>query len=85
MATITGYTAARMQDIEDSSIVSGTVVGDDLILDRFDGATVNAGNVRGPQGDVGPEVDLSGMRFRGYGVTDPTTDLQIGDVFFKEA
>jgi len=85
MATITGYTAARMQDIEDSSIVGGTIVGDNLILDRFDGGTVDAGEVRGPVGEVGPPADLGGMRFRGYGAADPVTDLQVGDVFFLEA
>jgi hypothetical protein len=50
MATVTGYTAARMQEIEDSAIISGVIVGNNLILTRFDGTTVNAGNVRGPQG-----------------------------------
>lgn len=59
MATITGYTAARMKEIEDSAIVDGTVLGDDLILTRFDGATINAGSVRGPQGLIGPTGDVS--------------------------
>jgi microcystin-dependent protein len=54
MATIVGYTAARMKEIEDASIVDGNIVGDELILVRHDGATVNAGNVRGPQGIQGP-------------------------------
>jgi hypothetical protein len=85
MATITGYTAARMQDIEDSAIVGGSIVGGELLLDRYDGGTVNAGQVQGPVGEVGPPADLGGMRFRGYGTVLPTTDLQIGDVYFKEA
>ena len=50
MASVTGYTAARMQEIEDSAIVGGAVVGDDLILTRYDTTTINAGNVRGPSG-----------------------------------
>lgn len=55
MATITGYTAARMKEIEDAAIVDGHVnVGGDLILHRFDGATINAGSVIGPQGVAGP-------------------------------
>lgn len=54
MATVTGYTAARMKEIEDSAIVDGNVVGDDLILVRFDAGTINAGSVRGPQGIQGP-------------------------------
>lgn len=54
MATITGLTAARMLDIEAASIVSGEVVGDDLILTTHGGIDINAGDVRGPQGDEGP-------------------------------
>lgn len=34
---------------------TGTVVGDDLILTRTDGTTVNAGNVRGATGPTGPQ------------------------------
>ena len=40
-----------------STVTSGAVVGDDLILTRYDASTVNAGNVRGPQGDQGPKGD----------------------------
>ena len=29
------------------------------------------------------EATLGVLRFRGYGATEPTTDLQAGDVFFK--
>jgi len=54
MTTVTGITAARGEAIEAASIVDGEVVGDDLILSRFDGSTINAGNVRGPEGDPGP-------------------------------
>lgn len=50
MATVTGLTAERMAEIVAASIMSGEVVGNDLILTRYDEATVNAGNVRGPQG-----------------------------------
>ncbi len=53
MATVTGLTAARMKAIEDASIVNGGVVIDDLILTKYNGVTVNAGNVRGPKGDTG--------------------------------
>ncbi|MET0786817.1 MAG: hypothetical protein ABWY25_08940 [Paenisporosarcina sp.] len=54
MATVTGYTAERMKEIEDTSVVNGNVVGNDLILVSRDGKQLNAGNVRGPQGIVGP-------------------------------
>lgn len=50
MATVTSLTAARMLAIEASSVVSGEVVGDELILTKHDGSTIDAGNVRGPQG-----------------------------------
>ena len=54
MATVTGLTADRMLAIEAESIVDGDVVGDNLILTRHDGTQINAGSVRGPQGDQGP-------------------------------
>ncbi len=54
MATVTGYTAARMKQIEDSAIIDGDIVGDNLILKRFDTVEINAGNIRGPQGIQGP-------------------------------
>lgn len=52
MATVTVFTAARMAAIEAASIVSGAISGDNLILTKFGGGTVNAGNVRGPAGPV---------------------------------
>ena len=60
MASVTGYTAARMQEIEDQAIVDGSIVGDNLILERNNGATINAGNVRGPAGPTGPSGALGG-------------------------
>ena len=53
-ATVRVFTSARMQAIEDDTIISGTVTGDNLILTRKGGGTVNAGNVRGAQGIPGP-------------------------------
>lgn len=53
MATITGLTAARMEAIEAASVVDGSVVGDNLILERFDTTTIDAGSVRGPTGSPG--------------------------------
>lgn len=54
MATVTGLTAARMQEIIDKTIVDADVVGDNLILTLDDASTINAGNVRGPEGPEGP-------------------------------
>ena len=53
MATVTGFTASRMIALENSTVVGGTIAGDDLILQQHDGVTINAGNVRGPQGPAG--------------------------------
>ena len=59
MATITGFTASRMQEIENSAIVTGSISGDNLILTRFDGGSVNAGNVRGQKGDKGDTGEVT--------------------------
>lgn len=53
MGTVTGLTAARMLDIEAASVVDGSVVGDNLILEKHDGSTIDAGNVRGTAGTNG--------------------------------
>ena len=53
MATVTGYTAEKMDEIADATIVDADVVGDNLILERLDGGTIDAGSVRGPQGVAG--------------------------------
>lgn len=53
MATVTGLTATEMNARRNEMIVDGEVVGDNLILERYDGTTIDAGNVRGPQGVPG--------------------------------
>jgi microcystin-dependent protein len=59
-----------MLQIEDASIVSGEVVGNDLILQRHDGTTVNAGDVRGPAGPI-TTSKLGDLKFKALEVTDP--------------
>ena len=60
MATITGYTKERMDAIEANSIVGAEVVGDDLVMERHDGSTFIAGDVRGPTGSPGvTEAELN--------------------------
>lgn len=55
MATVTGLTADRMLEIEGASVISGEIVGGHLILTKFDGTTVDAGEIPpGPQGPEGP-------------------------------
>lgn len=53
MATVTAFTAERMLVIENTSIVDGNIVGDNLILKRRDLVTIDAGNVRGLTGSPG--------------------------------
>jgi microcystin-dependent protein len=61
MATITGFTAGRMLEIEDGTIVDAEVVGGELILIKHDGTQVNAGSVIGPVGPVGPSGPAGGL------------------------
>ncbi len=51
--TVTGFTAARALEIEESAIVGGRIVGDNLILTTRSGDDQTAGNVRGPKGNKG--------------------------------
>lgn len=52
MATVTGFTAGRMLEIENNTVVSGLVdVNGRLILSKRSGEIINAGRV---QGDPGP-------------------------------
>ena len=44
---------AQITALRDGMVVDGEVVGDDLVLTTVDGQTINAGNVRGPQGIQG--------------------------------
>ncbi|MCA9367423.1 hypothetical protein KC887_04145 [Candidatus Kaiserbacteria bacterium] len=66
MATVSGFTSDRMLEIENAAIVSGAIVGDDLILEPKGFATspgtypkINAGDVRGPTGATGPTGEVS--------------------------
>lgn len=59
MATVTVFTSARMQAIENASVVSGTVTAGNLILTKFSGATINAGSVIGPTGPAGPTGEVT--------------------------
>jgi microcystin-dependent protein len=59
MARVTGFTAARMQEIEDTCIVSGAVLLDNLHLTQRDGTVIDAGNVRGPQGTAAAITGVS--------------------------
>lgn len=51
--TVTGFTAARALEIEETAIVEGRIQGDNLILTNRRGEDQTAGNVRGPKGNKG--------------------------------
>lgn len=54
VVSVDGFTAARSQAIEDAAIIGGSVNGfGDLILEKHDGGTINAGSVIGPTGPAG--------------------------------
>ncbi len=53
MATVTGLTAERMAEIEGASVIAGEIINDHLILTKFDGTTIDAGEL--PPGPTGPQ------------------------------
>jgi microcystin-dependent protein len=59
MTSVTAYTAQRMKAIEDNTVISGAVVGNNLILTKFNSTTINAGSVIGPQGIQGVPGEVS--------------------------
>lgn len=48
MATVTGVTAERAQEIEDAAIVGAKIQGNDLIFTTGDGTQINAGRIIQP-------------------------------------
>lgn len=60
MATVTGFTAERMLEIENETVVSGLVdVNGDLLLYTREGTEINAGHVKGDPGDDATVPDAS--------------------------
>lgn len=60
MATVTGLTAARMLDIEATSIVDGSVdVAGNLTLITHSGVEIDAGNIKGPSGADGASQSIT--------------------------
>lgn len=50
--------AAEVDAVAATTVTTGAVVGDNLVLTRTDATTVVAGNVRGPQGEQGEQGDI---------------------------
>jgi hypothetical protein len=69
--SVTGITAAKMQEIADSTVVSGAVDGNShLILTTHGGTEIDAGDVQGDQGVPGPTMDISALADIGTDLTD---------------
>lgn len=66
IVTVTGFTADRMRQIQNESVVSGVVSGANLILRRRDGQSINAGSVRGPRGLPGMNAAPTDLAVAGY-------------------
>jgi hypothetical protein len=75
MATVTGFTAERMLEIEDTCIVDGAIVGNDLVLEQRNGTPINAGNVRGPTGPTGPIGEVSNAELTAAISTHNTSEV----------
>lgn len=69
VTTVTGLTAARMEEIEDASVVDGNVVGNNLHLVTHGGTVIDAGNVRGPIGPSGSAFTICTSTTRPTGLT----------------
>jgi hypothetical protein len=70
MPSVTGFTSARTQAIEDAIITSAAVVAGHLIFTRHDGTTFDAGDING--GQQIPHTNLNAVSSTG-GTTDSTS------------
>lgn len=79
MGNATFFTAARMQQIEDSTVVTGLIdVNGHLLLKRRDNQTIDAGNVVGSQGPQGPRGYNNLFDF--WQLTNPTSTPLTGSI-----
>ncbi|ASR83319.1 major tail protein [Arthrobacter phage Caterpillar] len=78
MASVTGYTAAKLLEIEQAAVVGGSVNNmGNLILATRNGTQLDAGNVRGLTGDVGPDRPLAAGLISIFGGTVPPSGWMI--------
>lgn len=59
MATASGFTKSRMDSLTNDIIDSASIINDELVLIKRGGSGVNAGNIRGAEGDPGQAGDIS--------------------------
>lgn len=70
MPVVTGMTAAKMQEIEDRSIIDASIdETGHLILLKHDDTTIDLGDITGPQGDPGDPGDPGDTGPAGGGLT----------------
>ena len=72
MASITGFTAERLQQIADTTIVGGSVnqMGNLVLTTRY-GASIDAGYVKGETGPIGPDRQVAAGLIQAFGGTIP--------------
>jgi hypothetical protein len=58
MATVTGFTAERMLEIENTTVVNAHLTGDHLVLETREGTEIDVGSVRGATGPMGPATEV---------------------------
>lgn len=72
MASVTSFNKDRLQEIEDTTVVGGSVNNmGNLILATREGIQIDAGYVRGQTGDIGPDRPLVAGIIQAYGGTTP--------------
>lgn len=70
MAQATAFTSARSKAIEDKAVTGGSVdAAGNLTLTTKDGTAIAAGNVKGPKGDPGDNVDAKAYSDAGDATT----------------
>ena len=79
MATVTGFTAAKMQELIEEQIIDAQVDADgNLTLITRGGQELALGNLKGPKGDTGPGGVISSINGKtGSAITLTTSDLGI--------
>lgn len=80
MVSVTGRTAASMASLQAQTIVDAHLSGDNLILEKYNGSTVNVGSVRGATGAAGaPGADGADGGAIAVGTYTPTwTGITVG-------
>lgn len=80
MGSLSGFTASRLQIIENTTVVSGSVNdGGNLVLQTREGGQIDAGYVRGATGVVGPDRPLIAGMISIFGGSTPPSGWMFCD------